>query len=107
MAPAAPPQSDDPPPAAGREQILAAFARNRTPPPVAPQPAQPPSPARPWFAPGPQPQEQEDLSEAAIDELLAGFAVGNMRWPRRLLGPAPGEDGCRISAAALRRNRLA
>ena len=63
-----------------RNSILAAFAR------VPPQPAapQPPSP-RPWFA-GPQPQPREDLSEEAVDELLAGYAVGNLPWPRRLSG---------------------
>jgi hypothetical protein len=93
--PAAPP-----PVAVGRERVLAAFARNPTPP--APATLQP--------RPQPRPQVQtnrEPLSEAAIDELLAGYAVGNLPWPRRLLGEEPGHPNCRISHAVLKRNRLA
>jgi hypothetical protein len=108
-----------------RESILGAFMRNRPPPqPAAPPPApeprspqqvpqprpaapQPPSAARPWFAPAAQPQEREPISEAAWDEICGGFFVGNLDWSRRKWGPAPGESGCRVPLAILRRNRLA
>jgi hypothetical protein len=81
---------------AGRDAVLAAFSRNW----MSPQPA----------TPQPRPQVQTDrepLSEAAIDELLAAYAVGNLPWPRRLLGPEPGHPHCRIPHAVLKRNRLA
>jgi hypothetical protein len=113
-APAAlPPQPvanpDDGPAIAGaldepsRQSILAAFARNRTPPQPAPPPRSAPPPAR-------QAQRQaapEPLSDAAIDELISGWKAGNLAWPRRLLGGEPGEGDCRVSRAALRRNGLA
>jgi hypothetical protein len=73
--------STSPPGEPTRDSILAAFARARVPPQPVAQPRQTlpesPSPGRPWFA-GPQPQEREELSEAAIDELLASFYVGNI-----------------------------
>jgi hypothetical protein len=59
--------------------------------------------ARPWFA---GQQTQEVLSDEAIDEFIAGWRDGNIAWPRRMLGPAPGEADCRVSRAALRRNGL-
>jgi hypothetical protein len=90
-----------------RELVLASFMRSRPQPqPAAPQPAHQPQP-RPPERPRQVEPEQERLSEAAIDELLAGYAVGNLAWPRRQLGPKPGEPGCRIPHAVLRRNRLA
>jgi len=94
-----------------RESILGSFLRNRPQPqPAAPPPAPPRSPQ-----PQPRPPERqaerraepEPLNDAAVDELLAGYAVGNLAWPRRQLGPKPGEPGCRIPLAVLKRNRLA
>ena len=97
--------ADIPPAVEGREAILRAFKRNGAQPQPAPQPQARPA-ERPWFA-GPQPEPREELSEATVEELCAGFAVGNLPWPRRLLGPEPGEAGCRIPFAVLKRNRLA
>ncbi len=51
--------------------------------------------------------EPDPISEAAYDEILAGFLAGNLAWARRKWGPAPGEVGCRIPVAILRRNGLA
>ena len=81
-----------------RENIIARFKRNRT-------PAQPATPQ-------PRPAERQaepegEVSEEALDEFCAGFFVGNISWPRKLLGPAPGESGCRVPIAVLKRNRLA
>jgi len=111
---AAEPAADDAktPGEPSRESILVAFNRK---PPVAGLQGQKqehrdreqPKPATPQPRPQPRPQVQTDLSEAAIDELLAGFAVGNLPWPRRLLGPDPGHPDCRIPLAVLKRNRLA
>jgi hypothetical protein len=91
----APQPVDRKPVAPGREAILAAFARNRTaPPPATPQPR----PARQV--------DPEPLSDEATDELIQGWKAGNLPWPRRLLGGEPGHADCRLSPAALRRNRL-
>jgi hypothetical protein len=69
-----------------RESILAAFARNRVPPqPAAPQPR----PAQPQPRPPQRQAEPEPLSDAAIDELIAGWKAGNLKWPHRLLGGEP------------------
>jgi hypothetical protein len=93
---AAAPPDDGKPVVAGRESVLAAFARNRTPPqPAAPQP-------RP-----PERQAEPEITEAAFDEYVAGWVAGNIEWPRRMLGPAPGESGCRVPLPVLKRNRLA
>jgi|SRR5215813_5533729 len=83
----------------GRESILAAFNRSRAPPPQ-PRPKEQPRPA------ARQAQPEPEISEAAYDEFCAGFFVGNISWPRKLLGPAPGESGCRVPLAVLKRNRL-
>ena len=86
-----------------RAGIIAAFNRPRA--QAAPAPRQPQrQDERPWFAGGQQ--KPEWLSEEAVDEHLAGWRAGNIAWPRRLLGPAPGEDGCRLTRAQLRRNGL-
>jgi hypothetical protein len=90
-----------------RTSILAAFARNRT--PSSPQPAPPqPRPAElPWFAGQQAPKARENLSDEAVDELIAGWRCGNLAWPRRLLGGEPGNPDCRLSRETLRRNGLA
>jgi hypothetical protein len=106
-APAVPaPQHDDRKPvAAGREQILAAFARSRTPPQPAPQP-QAPRPAPPQ--PRPQRQaEPEPISDEAWDEFCAGFRFGTFKWNVRRLGPEPGDPDCKVPRHILRRNGLA
>jgi hypothetical protein len=93
--PAAPPD-DGAPVAAGREQVLAAFARNRTPPPLAaPQPAQQhPQPER-------QP-EPERISDDGWEEIIAGYKAGMVHWNVRRLGPEPGQPGCRAPRNVLR-----
>jgi hypothetical protein len=66
-APAAAPAVPDDrrPVATNRQEILAAFARNRTPP----QPATPqPRPA--------QRQAEPEITEAAFDEYVAGWVIG-------------------------------
>jgi hypothetical protein len=96
------------PEAPTRASILAAFARDRTPP----QPAASPRPAPPQPTPPPRPQrqaapaEREEIGEAAYDEIVAGWKAGNLAWARKW-GPAPGEVGCRVPLAVLKRNRLA
>jgi predicted RNA-binding Zn ribbon-like protein len=52
------------------------------------------------------PAEREEISEAAYDEIVAGWRAGNLAWARKW-GPAPGEVGCRVPLAVLKRNRLA
>jgi translation initiation factor IF-3 len=108
------------PPAEARQSILAAFKRSPAPAQPAPKsqaprPASPPprpaSPPprpveRPWFTGEAQPQPREELSDAAVDELIAGWRAGNLAWPRRLLGEQPGHPDCRLSRETLRRNRL-
>jgi hypothetical protein len=47
------------------------------------------------------------MSEAGLDEIVAGWLAGNLEWPQRMLGPAPGESGCRVPLPVLKRNRLA
>jgi hypothetical protein len=79
----------------GREAIAAALRRGRTPP----QPATP--------QPRPERQAEPEITEAAFDEYVAGWVAGNIEWPRQMLGPAPGESGCRVPVAVLKRNRLA
>src|SRR5258708_36274968 len=95
---AAAPQHDKRKPVAvGRDQVLAAFVRNRPPPPAAtPQP-------RPTH----RQAEPEPISNAAWDEICAGLFVGNLVGSRRKWGPAPGESGCRVPLGVLKRNRLA
>jgi hypothetical protein len=68
------------PHAADRASILRAFNRSSAPQPVELAAAQ--EPARPWFAPQ-APQPHEELSEAAVDELIAGWRAGNLSWPKR------------------------
>jgi hypothetical protein len=101
--PAAPPD-DGRPVTAGRAAVLAAFARNRTPP--SPQPAPPPArPAeRPWFAGERQaaPAERE-MTDEGWEELIAGFVAGNVNWNRRRLGGEPGSQDCRAPRSVLRR----
>jgi hypothetical protein len=101
--PAKPPK---PPAEPTRESIMAAFNRPRQPQPAPPQhqPAQR-QPERPWFA-GERQAAPEPLSDAAVDELVAGWKAGNLAWPRKLLGEEPGHPDCRVSRAALRRNGL-
>jgi hypothetical protein len=78
-----------------RESIIAALRRGRT----APQPATP--------QPGPaQRQVEPEITETAFDEYVAGWVAGNLEWPRQMFGPAPGENGCRVPVAVLKRNRL-
>ena len=88
------------PVAVGRDQVLAAFARSRA--QALPQPA----------PPQPRPQRQAvpaepEMTEEAVDELIAGWRVGNLAWPKRLLGAEPGHPDCRLSPSVLRRNGLA
>ena len=52
------------------------------------------------------PAEREEISEAAYDEIVVGWRAGNLAWARKW-GPAPGEVGCRVPLAVLKRNRLA
>jgi hypothetical protein len=94
--PAAPPD-DRKPVAEGRQQVLAAFARNRTPP--SPQPA-PPQP-RPVVRQV-EPAEFE-MTEEAWEELIAGFVAGNVNWNMRRLGGEPGSQDCRAPRSVLRR----
>jgi hypothetical protein len=63
---------------------------------------------RPWFAPSPAvPQEDvPGMSADVVDEYLQAWRIGNIDFPRRLLGPAPGEPGCLLTRATLRRNGL-
>jgi hypothetical protein len=82
---------DGRPGATDRAQILAAFSQNR-----APTEPTPPPPSKPT----------EPLSDAAVDELIAGWRAGNLAWPRRLLGGEPGHADCRLSRETLRRNGL-
>jgi hypothetical protein len=97
----APPQPDDHH-LEGREAILQAFNRNRTPPrPAAPQP-RPTRPqaqtAKPWFAGG---EAQPETSDETWRFLLAGFAAGNAPWGR-MYGPAPETPGCKVPGRILK-----
>jgi hypothetical protein len=88
-----------------RASVLAAFNRNR--PPPSPQPAPQPRPPERRMERQAEPKPRENLSEDAVDELIAGWQAGNLAWPRKLLGEEPGHPGCRLSREALRRNGLA
>jgi hypothetical protein len=101
-----PPEAAAPPGAVGREQVLAAFARNRT--PASPEPAapQPRPPERPWFVGPKAPQPKSEMTEEAWEELISGFVAGNVNWNARRLGPEPGNPGCRAPQSVLRRYRL-
>ncbi len=95
-----------PPAEPTRASVLAAFARNRTPPSPQPAPPQPRLPERRVERQA-EPKPREELSPEAIDELIAGWRAGNLAWPRRLLGEEPGHPDCRLSPSVLRRNGLA
>ena len=47
-------------------------------------------------------EAEPEITEAAFDEYVAGWVAGNIEWPRRMLGPAPGESGCRVPVAVLK-----
>ena len=81
-----------------RESVLAAFARNRTPPPPAPQPR----PAQPQPRPPERLAEPEPISDEGWEELIAGFMAGMVNWNVRRLGPEPGQPGCRAPRNILR-----
>jgi hypothetical protein len=71
-----------PPAEPTRESILAAFARTRTPP--SPQPAASPQPVIPQPRPAQrQAAPEPEMGEEAVDELIAGWRVGNLAWPKR------------------------
>jgi hypothetical protein len=96
-------QHDDRNPVADdREQILAAFARNRTPPQPAKPPAPQPRPAVRQAGPA-----EPEFSDAAWDEFCAGFRFGTLKWNTRRLGPEPFQPGCRAPKHILKRNGLA
>ena len=99
---AAPAVADDRNPVADdREQILAAFARNRTPPQPAKPPAPQPRPAVRQAGPA-----EPEFSDAAWDEFCAGFRFGTLKWNTRRLGPGPFQPGCRAPKHILKRNGL-
>jgi hypothetical protein len=54
-----------------------------------------------------QAEPEPEISEAGWDEICAGFFVGNLVWSRWKWGPPPGESGCRVPLAVLKRNRSA
>jgi hypothetical protein len=100
-----PPEAAAPPGAVGREQVLAAFARNRTlasPPPAAPEPR----PAeKPWFA-GPRvPQQEREMTDEGWRFVLSGYVAGNLAWAAKH-GPPPRAEGCRVPTRILREFRL-
>jgi hypothetical protein len=78
-----------------RDSILAAFARNRTPPQSAPQPVPQPRPTERQAVP-------EAISDDGWDELIAGFMAGTVNWSARRLGPPPGDRNCRAPRHILR-----
>jgi hypothetical protein len=82
-----------------RESVLAAFARNRTPPPPAPQPR----PAQPQPRPPERLAEPEPISDEGWEELIAGFMAGMVNWNVRRLGGEPGSQDCRAPRSVLRR----
>jgi hypothetical protein len=43
-------------------------------------------------------------SAGVLDEIVAGYAAGNMNWDHRRWGPAPGQPGCRVPVKILREN---
>jgi hypothetical protein len=97
--PAAAPPDDRKSVAEGRQAVLAAFARNRTPPqPQAPQ-------ARPWFSGPEAPQPKSDMSDDGWRFVLEGYVAGNLAWAAKH-GPPPRAEGCRVPTRILREFRL-
>jgi hypothetical protein len=98
-----PPEAAAPPGAVGRAQVLAAFARNRTPP--SPQPA-PPRPATPQPRPVvrqvERPPERQPISREGWEELVSGYVAGNVNWNVKRLGAPPGDPNCRAPRDLLR-----
>jgi hypothetical protein len=86
---------------AGRDQVLAAFARKTPPQPATPQPRPPERRVERQARP-----VESEMTEEGYDEIVAGWVAGNLAWARKW-GPPPGEAGCRVPIAVLKRNRLA
>ncbi len=99
--PAAQPDDGKPVVAEGRQQVLAAFARNRTPPSPRPAAPQPRPPERPWFAGPEAPQPESEMTDDGWRFVLEGYVVRSVVWAKKH-GPPPGTEGCRVPRGILK-----